>query len=153
MQLFIEILKIGVPGIVMLCSALFVEVVNTSFVGHIGQEAMMAGVGMANMYVNICCLSIIFGLTHVLNTLVSQSFGTGNIRLCGIYFYRARILITLALIPMLVFLLNAEILFDYLGFDPEASQYSQIYIRLIIPALYLLALVDTNRRLLSCMGI
>jgi Na+-driven multidrug efflux pump len=58
-----EIMKIGIPAIVMLVSALFIEVINTAFVGHIGNEAMMAGVGMANMFVNIICLSVMFGIS------------------------------------------------------------------------------------------
>ena len=66
-----EILKIGVPAIISMMSALFIEVVNTAFVGHIGNEAMMAGVGMANMFVNILCLSVMMGINAVLNTLVS----------------------------------------------------------------------------------
>ena len=52
-------------------SALLIEVVNTAFVGHIGDEAMMAGVGMANMFMNIIGVSVMFGVNSTLNTLVS----------------------------------------------------------------------------------
>jgi MATE family multidrug resistance protein len=36
-----------------------------------------------------------------------------------------------------------------LGFDPAASYYSQIYITLLIPGLYFMGLVDSNRRFLN----
>lgn len=119
-----RILQIGVPAIVSMLSALFIEVVNTAFVGHIGDEAMMAGVGMANMYVNITGLSVMFGTTNTLNTLISQSFGMGNYHLCGVYLNRCRILITVFQIPLLVMMLKAEAIFNTLGFDPSASYYS-----------------------------
>ena len=66
-----EVFKIGVPAIISMLSGFFVQVVNISFAGHLGNEAAMAGVGMANMYVNILCLSVMFGLNSTLNTLVS----------------------------------------------------------------------------------
>ena len=59
---------------------------------------------------------------------------------------------TLVFIPLLFVLLNTEPFFDLIGFDPEASYYSQIYINRMIPGLYLGGLVDSNRRLLNSMG-
>ena len=66
------------PAIVSWSSALFVEVINTAFVGHLGSQAMMAGVGMANMLMNIVALSVVFGTNGTLNTVVSQAFGNEN---------------------------------------------------------------------------
>lgn len=119
-----EILKIGVPAIISMMSALFIEVVNTAFVGHIGNEAMMAGVGMANMFVNILCLSVMMGINAVLNTLVSQSFGLGNYKMCGVYLNRARIVNTIIYVPLCIILLKSEPLFNLMGFQPEASGYA-----------------------------
>ncbi len=85
---------------------------------------MMAGVGMANMFVNIICLSVMFGLSSTLNTLVSQSFGLGNLRLCGIYMNRSRILMTVVYFPLLLILLKAEAIFAFFGFDERSSFYS-----------------------------
>ena len=47
---------------------LVVEVINSIFVGHLGKEEAMAGVGMANMYMNVTCLSLLWGMNMVLNT-------------------------------------------------------------------------------------
>ena len=52
-------------------TALFVEVISTSFVGHLGSEAMLAGVGIANMYINVLVYSVMIGINATLNTLVS----------------------------------------------------------------------------------
>jgi MATE family multidrug resistance protein len=113
---------------------------------------MLAAVGLANMFINITTLSVIIGINSTLNTLVSQSFGLQNYKLCGVYFNRARIIMTLVLVPLSILLLNTERVFDLMGFDREASYYSLMYIYMLIPALWVLGLLDANRRLLSCMG-
>ena len=64
---------------------LIVEAINSIFVGNLGQEDVMAGVGMANMYMNVTCLSLLFGMNMVLNTVASQASGFGDLRMCGIY--------------------------------------------------------------------
>jgi Na+-driven multidrug efflux pump len=48
-----KILMIGIPSTVTMLFELFVEVINTSFVGHLGDTSMVAGVGLGNMYINI----------------------------------------------------------------------------------------------------
>jgi Na+-driven multidrug efflux pump len=130
----------------------FVYVVNTAFAGHLGDEAELAGVGMANMFVNILCLSVIYGLNETLNTFVSQSYGLGDYRMCGVFHNRSRIVMTLIYIPLSVMLSQTEAFFDLAGFDPAAAHNSQVYINYLIPGLYLAGLVDSNRRLLICMG-
>jgi multidrug resistance protein, MATE family len=119
-----EILKIGVPSIVSFCSALFIETINSAFVGHLGAEDIMAGVGMANMYMNITCLSVLFGFNMTLNTVVSQAFGFGDYRMCGIYLNRARIIVSIIYVPLSLFLLQTERIFILVGFDRSASHYA-----------------------------
>ncbi len=66
-----DVLKIGLPAMVSMILGLFVEVLNSIFVGNLGKEEVMAGVGMANMYMNVTCLSLLWGMNMVLNTLGS----------------------------------------------------------------------------------
>ncbi len=117
-------MKIGLPSIVSLFSALFIETINSAFVGHLGSEEIMAGVGMANMYMNITCLSVLFGINMNLNTVGSQAFGFGDLRMCGVYLNRARIIMTIIFIPLSILLLQTEGIFDLAGFDKNASHYS-----------------------------
>ena len=145
-------MKIGVPSIVSMCSALFIETINSAYVGHLGSEDIMAGVGMANMYMNITCLSVLFGINMTLDTVVSQAFGFGDYRMCGVYLNRSRIIITLIIIPLSLFLLQTETIFNLVGFDKNASHYSQLYINLLIPGLYFLGFLDSNRRFLTNLG-
>ncbi len=59
---------------------IFIEALNNSFIGHLGREDILAGVGMANMHLNITCLSFIWGMNSTLNTLLTQSYGYGDLR-------------------------------------------------------------------------
>ncbi|TNV79111.1 hypothetical protein FGO68_gene194 [Halteria grandinella] len=133
-------------------SALFTEVINLAFVGHLNSESMLAGVGLANMFLNITTVSVMMGLNQALNTLVAQSYGMEDYYMCGVFFNRARILVSIVMMPLAIILYNTETIFGLMGFDYEASHQAQLYIYLMIPAVYILGLCDANRRLLSCMG-
>ena len=147
-----EALKIALPAIVTMISALFVEVINTAFVGHLGDESMVAGVGMGNMYMNILAMSIAQGLSSTLNTLVSQSYGQKNYHLCGVYLNRARIIVTVLYVPTMIVMLNAERVFLLMGFEAMSSHYSQLYITRMIPGAYAMNMYDADRRFLQNMG-
>jgi MATE family multidrug resistance protein len=119
-----NILMIGVPSTVTMLLELFVEVTNASFIGHLGDASMIAGVGLGNMYINIMCQSFYFGLNSALATLVSQSYGQGNLRMCGVYLNRARIVVISCFIPLIFVLLYAKDLFLLLNLDHDAAVYS-----------------------------
>lgn len=55
------------------------QVINLHFVGKLNDPAMIAGVGMGNMTVQILGLIYIMGFNSVLDTLVSQAAGAGNL--------------------------------------------------------------------------
>lgn len=107
---------------------------------------------MANMYMNITCLSVLFGFNMTLNTVVSQAFGFGDYRMCGIYLNRARIIVSIIFVPLSLFLLQTERIFTLVGFDRSASHYAQLYINLLIPGLYFMGILDSNRRFLNNLG-
>jgi len=67
----INIIKVAVPTILAQIFALLVVAINTAFVGHAGDTAKLAGVGLGTLYVNIFCQSIILGLNGAVATLVS----------------------------------------------------------------------------------
>lgn len=66
-----NIMKIGVPCVLSLFFAFFVEVINQIYIGHIGTKEMIAGVGLGNMYLNITTLSLLMGMNGALSTFVS----------------------------------------------------------------------------------
>jgi Na+-driven multidrug efflux pump len=75
------------------------ELINMCFIGHLGDPAKVAGVGIANVYINMVSQSWIMGLNGALSTFVAQAYGAENMRLCGIYLNRGRFVTLLAFIP------------------------------------------------------
>lgn len=104
-------MKICVPATVTMFSYFLMEVISAVFNGHMPEAEMIAGAGLSSMYTTILCLSITVGLNSALSTLISQTFGSGNMKLCGVYLNRARIVATLVFIPLTILLLNAENMF------------------------------------------
>ena len=87
-------------------------VINTYFIGHIGSESHVAGAGMANMLNNIVARSVLYGVTDSLNTFVSQAFGNKDYYMCGVYLNRARVLICIVYVIVVMILQ-----FSYLFFE------------------------------------
>jgi Na+-driven multidrug efflux pump len=50
---------------------MFVQLVNTYFIGHTNEPVLIAGVGMGNMLINVLAFAIIQGLNGALETLIS----------------------------------------------------------------------------------
>ncbi len=47
--------KVAVPTILGQVFALLVVALNTAFIGRLGNNSMLAGVGLGTLYVNIFC--------------------------------------------------------------------------------------------------
>ena len=107
-----EVFAITVPSIIGMVANMLIEVINLSFVGHLGDPVLVAGVGLGNMYINTMGLSILIGINTVISTLSSQSYGQGNLKLCGIYLNRGRIIDLIICIPVTIVMLLAERFFN-----------------------------------------
>ena len=66
-----DVSMIALPTIFIQVCALMMEIINTAFVGHLNDPALVAGVGLGNMYVNVFSQSLILGLNGGIVTLAS----------------------------------------------------------------------------------
>ena len=107
----------AVPVTVTMVVFLMMEIISVAFNGHMEEPEMLAGSGLGSMYCTILCIALTIGLNSALTTLVSQTFGTGNLRLCGVYLNRARVVATLVFIPLTILLVNAGRISFALGFE------------------------------------
>jgi Na+-driven multidrug efflux pump len=87
---------------------LLIELISLYFIGNTGTSEMLAGVGLANVYLNVTTFSIIVAVNAGLSTLVPQSYGQGNLRLCGLYLNRARVAGVFVLVPIFLLLLFSK---------------------------------------------
>ena len=101
-QSFFLVVKLSVPPIISMFFYMFVQLVNTYFVGHLNDASLIAGVGMGNMLINVLCFAVMQGLNGALETLVSQAYGYGKFSICGIYLNRGRIVCTGLMIPIII---------------------------------------------------
>ena len=54
--------------------------------------------------------------------------------------------------PVSLFILQTETVFNWMGFDPQASHHSQLYLSAILPGIYFLGMFDINRKFLNAVG-
>ena len=74
-----EIFSIAMPGILAIVSFGIVETINIIFMGHHEDASYLSGVGVGNSYINVFSLVVLSGLNTTLATLVSQTYGVGNL--------------------------------------------------------------------------
>ena len=131
-----NLFAVAVPIIVGQIFSLFIEMLNLVFAGHLGDPVFVAAAGLGNMYANITCLLIIYGLNSAIATLCSQAYGSGNMRKCGIYLNKGRIAILLFFIPITGITFLCESFLLMLRMDPETARQAQIYTYGIVIALF-----------------
>ena len=101
-------LKLAVPNILLLTLNYLDEIINTLFIASLGDEVLIAAVGLGNMTLNMIGLSVLFGLGTTLDTLLSQAAGTKNLKICGEYLNQARFVAVIAFILLAVILSFSE---------------------------------------------
>lgn len=97
------------------------ELINTFFIGrHLKDPRMLAGAGMGNIIISMMCLAVFQGMNGALETLISQSNGASHSKkaskaMAVIYLNRGRVIILLALIPVIGVLLHIDRILVSLG--------------------------------------
>ena len=107
--------KISIPTVATCSLNNFVMFVTVVFAGRLDDPSKLAGVGLGITIGQILCFSIMTGLNGALDTLVSQTYGFGELRLCAALFNRGLLILTLVFIPLAVLLCFVEPLMLKLG--------------------------------------
>jgi len=106
-----QFLKIAVPNILLLTLNYLDEIINTLFIASLGDEVLIAAVGLGNMTLNMIGLSVLFGLGTTLDTLLSHASGSNNLKICGEYLHQARLVALIAFIILAIGLSYSEVFF------------------------------------------
>ena len=121
------------------------------FAGRFNDETKLAGVGLGCTMNHMLGLCIIYGLSNALDTLISQAYGAGNLTLCGVYINRARVITSIVFIPVTLALMSTKPILLFLGQEPATVDVASTYTKSMIPAIYLLNLVNIQEKLLNFM--
>jgi len=65
------LVQVALPASITMVFSVLQDLVNMIFIGHSNDAAKIAGIGLGNMYVNICCQAIMLGLNGGIGTLAA----------------------------------------------------------------------------------
>jgi len=139
----------AVPLVIGMLLYLLVQLTNTYFIGNLNKPALLAGVGMGNMLINVLVFAVTQGLNGALESLCSQAFGAKKYEAVGIFLNRGKIVCTLLFIPVIVLFYYADTILVALHQDAEISKIARLYCLLLIPGVWAQSMFDATRRYLS----
>ena len=103
---------------------MLMELINLSLIGMLKEPAMVAGVGMGNMTINMIGMSVIVGFNSALDTLISQGAGAGKLELCGVFRLRGMFFVSILFIPIALILCYSYEILVGIGQHKEVASYS-----------------------------
>jgi len=144
------VIKLAVPAIICTLMYFLQEIINIYYVSHLNSTELLSAVGLGNLIQNAFITACLQSFNSVLETLVSQAAGSGNLQACGIYLNRAILVMTMSFSLLLLLILNSKEALMKLGQSPKVCQYTQNFLITQIPALYLYGYCDLYRKFLCC---
>lgn len=155
--------RIAKESFPIITSSIFFQLVgqmNIIFVGQSDDPMLLAGVGMGSMLINIFVFATSQGLAGTIETFVGRDFGAGNLAMqsgneglasrkfkeCGIHLNRAKVIITLVLLPIFVAFFWADTILIKLQQDAVISTMARNYVMIALPGVFALTQFDCRRR-------
>uniref|UniRef100_A0A3Q3KPF2 Multidrug and toxin extrusion protein n=1 Tax=Monopterus albus TaxID=43700 RepID=A0A3Q3KPF2_MONAL len=129
----VQLLKLAGPVVISQTMTTFIGFVSIVFCGHLGKTEL-AGVALATVVVNCTCFCTGFGLALTCDTLISQTYGSGNLKRVGVILQRGILILLLACFPCWAVLINTEPILLAIKQSPEVASLSQLYVKILMPA-------------------
>ncbi|KAJ3589455.1 hypothetical protein NHX12_010300 [Muraenolepis orangiensis] len=127
---FIQILKLAAPTV----GTFLIGFVSVVFCGHLGTNQLNA-VALAIAVINVTGFCIGFGLCSACDTLMSQTFGSGNLKQVGVILQRGVLILLLACFPCWAVLINTQTILLAVRQRAEVARLSQLYVIIVMPSL------------------
>ncbi|EHH24602.1 hypothetical protein EGK_08284, partial [Macaca mulatta] len=111
-----------------------ISFISSVFCGHLGKLELDA-VTLAIAVINVTGVSVGFGLSSACDTLISQTYGSQNLRHVGVILQRSMLILLLCCFPCWALFLNTQHILLLFRQDPVVSRLTQTYVTIFIPAL------------------
>lgn len=128
-----QVLKLTGPLLLSRILNFLLPFVTAIFCGHIG-NAELAGYALASATINVTTTATGFGLAVACDTLISQTFGSKNMKRVGIILQRSSLILLLFCLPCWALLINSYNLLLLLHQEEEVSRIAYLYVMLFLPA-------------------
>ncbi|XP_049900234.1 multidrug and toxin extrusion protein 1-like [Epinephelus moara] len=148
----IQVVKLAGPVVFSQLMFFLIGIISLVFCGHLGKTEL-AGVSLAAVVVNVTGISIGTGLSCTCDTLISQTYGSGNLKRVGVILQRGVLILLLACFPCWAVLINTEALLLAVKQSPEVASLSQLYVKIFMPALPAAFMYQLQGRYLQNQGI
>uniref|UniRef100_A0A3P8TA99 Multidrug and toxin extrusion protein n=1 Tax=Amphiprion percula TaxID=161767 RepID=A0A3P8TA99_AMPPE len=148
----LQLLQLAGPVVISQLMVFMLSFVSMVFCGHLGKTEL-AAVSLSIAVVNVTGISIGTGLSLTCDTLISQTYGSGNLKRVGVILQRGILILLLACFPCWAVLINTEPLLLAVRQSPEVSRLSQLYVMIFMPALPAAFMYQLQGRYLQNQGI
>ncbi|XP_053328720.1 multidrug and toxin extrusion protein 1-like [Spea bombifrons] len=147
-----HLLALAGPAFLSQLMNFLISIVSTIFCGHLGKVELDA-VSLAVAMINITGIAVGAGLAGACDTLISQIYGGGSLRLVGTVLQRGILILLLFCFPCWALFINTQPVLRLFRQDPEVSRLTEVYVLIFLPALPAAFLYQLQAKYLQNQGI